>query len=499
MIHASLIVRQMKKDGTGKTWKLKPSPEVKAFGSSRLAELISISSEVSGIEGTFEFRNEKWWYISLDKELSTHSKDSPAAICIEREVHIQKTDYELVLTPIISPYDVTDSLELGTLNFATPKVGKSYQMFLIKRDDEVLENAVLPFGKSFVPKMIEPKKAILPTETAVWKKEMLGEYELLQRTIVLENPKDFQKLDWSHAVDKDTRKGMAVLLLLSIAALLISLFSPKVVQDYSSTSIPKAATNVVIQKNPKDKKKKETQPKPKEIAKIPPKPIEQVKQLAPEKPAAPRSVAAADKSITKSLTQGRISQLISKVSAQAGKSVNIVLGTGVKAGSGPSGKALSSLGKVEGAGRDWNNDAKGSSINVSTVGTGGGQNVSNMGRLNAGKTGTGGVGLIEDESEVSGGLDREIIAQYIKTQLGQILYCYERQLSAHPDLFGKVSVHFAISGTGKVETQQIQDSTLKNSTVESCILQKISTWKFPAPQGGTTVLVTYPFLFKSTN
>jgi len=68
-----------------------------------------------------------------------------------------------------------------------------------------------------------------------------------------------------------------------------------------------------------------------------------------------------------------------------------------------------------------------------------------------GSTGTKAVGLLEEESEIVGGLDREVIAQYIRTQLGQILYCYERQLSAHPDLFGKVAVKFTIGPTGSVE------------------------------------------------
>ena len=136
---------------------------------------------------------------------------------------------------------------------------------------------------------------------------------------------------------------------------------------------------------------------------------------------------------------------------------------------------------------------------VSTAGRGGGKNTSGIGGLGAGNTGNGGVGLIEEESEIVGGLDREVIAQYIKSQLGQILYCYERQLSAHPDLFGKVAVKFTIAGTGSVETQAIGDTTLKNATVEGCILNKVAKWKFPAPAGGTKVLVTYPFLFKSTN
>jgi TonB family protein len=122
-----------------------------------------------------------------------------------------------------------------------------------------------------------------------------------------------------------------------------------------------------------------------------------------------------------------------------------------------------------------------------------------VGKLHAGKTGSGGIGLLEEEGEISGGLDKEIIASYIKSQLGQILYCYERQLSARPDLFGKVSVRFTIGSSGQVDEQSIADTSLKDKLVESCILQRVGKWKFPAPDGGTRVLVTYPFLFKSTN
>ena len=172
---------------------------------------------------------------------------------------------------------------------------------------------------------------------------------------------------------------------------------------------------------------------------------------------------------------------------------------GVAAGSGASGRALAGLGKVEKSGSDWSQDNGSKGFKISTNGIGGGKYVTSFATLSGGKVGKGGVGLIEDESEVVGGLDREEIANYIRTQLGQILYCYERQLSANKDLFGKVSVKFTINGIGKVETQIVSDTTLKNTTVEGCMLNKIASWKFPAPRGGTKVIVTYPFLFKSTN
>lgn len=131
------------------------------------------------------------------------------------------------------------------------------------------------------------------------------------------------------------------------------------------------------------------------------------------------------------------------------------------------------------------------------MGTGVGGN--GLGQISQGNVGQGDLGLLHKESEVSGGLDREVIAKYIQSQKGKILFCYERQLSANPGLFGKVSVKFQIAAGGEVDTYNISETTLGNDSVESCLLQLISQWKFPKPAGGVKVIVSYPFVFKSLN
>lgn len=199
----------------------------------------------------------------------------------------------------------------------------------------------------------------------------------------------------------------------------------------------------------------------------------------------------------------RFSQLLGKVSVTEARNAQaIAVSQGLKATENQPTRSLSSVGSISKSGSNWAAHAAGANGQggVSVNGLGGGGHLKALGGgLGQGKVGSAGVNLIEEESEVVGGLDREIIAQYIKTKLGQILYCYERQLSATPDLFGKINVKFTIAGTGNVETQLINDTTLKNRSVENCILGKISKWKFPEPRGGTKVVVTYPFLFKSTN
>lgn len=142
----------------------------------------------------------------------------------------------------------------------------------------------------------------------------------------------------------------------------------------------------------------------------------------------------------------------------------------------------------------------GGPVGINTVGSGqGGSGVASYGTMAHGESGNAHIGLMSDESDVQGGLSREVIAAYIQSQLGPILFCYERQLSANPQLYGKVAVRFSIKGDGYVESSEISETTLKSKSVESCLLSQVNKWKFPKPQGGTKVVVTYPFMFKSVN
>ncbi len=44
---------------------------------------------------------------------------------------------------------------------------------------------------------------------------------------------------------------------------------------------------------------------------------------------------------------------------------------------------------------------------------------------------------------------------------------------------------------------RIKSSTLGDSTVESCVTDRVLEIRFPAPKGGGTVTVSYPFVFKN--
>ncbi len=479
----TLIVRQSLKNGTAKSWKIRSESEVKTFGSSRNADLISIAPSTPNYQGVFEYRNNAWWFTRTDFNSVESIKVSPS-VKITEDQDIEFDGYKLHCSPQVREANLYKNLE--TRNVSTS--GKQFQLFIAKQNDQVLETRLLPLNKKYRPSFVAEKNSVACIQSSDWHSTQIGDLTIKQKTISMEDASRLASVSVQDFVDKDSKKAVYFVLGFTAIIMGFSLFGPKSKLEDVTVQLPKAAQSIIV--------KTETKPKPKKQESAPKK-MAQAPAPSNQKQAPTGGSKVAN--MMKSLSGGRMSQLLGKVSAQAAKSGNVIVGTGVKAGSGASGRALAAVGNMDRSGRDWGRDGSGSGVVISTAGRGGGGNAAGMGGLAAGATGSGGVGLIEEESEITGGLDREIIAQYIKSKLGQILYCYERQLSANPDLFGKVAVKFTIGSTGQVEQQLIGDTTLKNSNVEGCILNRVASWKFPAPQGGTKVLVTYPFLFKSTN
>ncbi|MFL5320591.1 MAG: TonB family protein [Myxococcaceae bacterium] len=125
------------------------------------------------------------------------------------------------------------------------------------------------------------------------------------------------------------------------------------------------------------------------------------------------------------------------------------------------------------------------------VGHGGGG-----GGLDLGGRGKEGTRIIPGKTTVVGGLSKDVIMKVIKRHQNEIKYCYETELQKSPDLSGKVAVAWTIDGSGSVADASVSESTLNNSTAEQCMLSKIRRWKFPEPEGGGVVAVTFPWVFK---
>ncbi|HEU5072620.1 MAG TPA: AgmX/PglI C-terminal domain-containing protein, partial [Polyangiaceae bacterium] len=95
---------------------------------------------------------------------------------------------------------------------------------------------------------------------------------------------------------------------------------------------------------------------------------------------------------------------------------------------------------------------------------------------------------------VSGRLPPEVIQRVVRQNFGRFRMCYERGLTANPNLTGRVAVRFAISRDGSVSTAQNGGSDLPDSKVIGCVVSAFYGVSFPKPDNGI-VTVTYPIMF----
>ncbi len=145
------------------------------------------------------------------------------------------------------------------------------------------------------------------------------------------------------------------------------------------------------------------------------------------------------------------------------------------------------------------------SSSVGTGGFGAGQGYATRGK-GGGRPGYGTMSMVggssgyflplEDEALIEGGLDKDQIAAVIQRHLGEVIYCYEKGLQVQPKLAGRVGINFVIGCSGRVSSARISQSSLKSSSVESCIVNRLKSWGFPKPYGGVNVKVSYPFVLR---
>jgi TonB family protein len=103
----------------------------------------------------------------------------------------------------------------------------------------------------------------------------------------------------------------------------------------------------------------------------------------------------------------------------------------------------------------------------------------------------------EVAKESASALPPSEVKRTVRSHVTQIKSCYEQELTNQPELAGKVVVGFTISGEGSVSGVEIKSSSLGSASVESCVMNEVKTWEFDKPEGGGTVVVTYPFIFRS--
>jgi TonB family protein len=94
-------------------------------------------------------------------------------------------------------------------------------------------------------------------------------------------------------------------------------------------------------------------------------------------------------------------------------------------------------------------------------------------------------------------IDRNGVLRVIRSKEAVIRRCYEKELRFKKNLGGRVVVKFEIGENGRVISAKIDDSTLGDSGVESCLKNELVTWQFPEPPANSTAEVLFPFNFQN--
>lgn len=95
----------------------------------------------------------------------------------------------------------------------------------------------------------------------------------------------------------------------------------------------------------------------------------------------------------------------------------------------------------------------------------------------------------------AGELTKAEIGDVIKWHSPEVRDCFDRALQQTPSLAGRVEVSWVIDCSGAVTKPTVAETSLP-ANVNECVLGNVKTWKFPAPKGGGTATVSFPWVLK---
>lgn len=99
---------------------------------------------------------------------------------------------------------------------------------------------------------------------------------------------------------------------------------------------------------------------------------------------------------------------------------------------------------------------------------------------------------------IDGTLKASAVAAVLRRGMRGLKGCYQRALKRNPKLQGKIAVILTINATGKVIRVEIDKDTVGDSAVNSCIKSYAKRWRFPAPEDGEKVEVSFSVGFQSS-
>lgn len=460
----------------------KVSPKFKHFviGSSRVADLRLLGKEIGGVQAVLEYKAPNWFLVGCGDGNDIFMNESPVDhFKIEGGEAVRIGDHFLkfyLTDPQRSLFSVEDTGSGKDLN--------SHQV-LVVREGDIQDAQFLDRSESYFFSFGGEELEMSAPNSGEWQIQTFGNYIVKQRLTHKPEDEDRQKPSLKLVHSQDMKTAGVSLFAFFAVFMSIAMFKPSD-PDAHKNKYVRMIYDTKIMEQLKEEAQQASQQR--FIA-------SEQKQENVEKNPEKEYVAK----VVKNIRAKGLSNLIGRIAKRAAKNaINI---NTLKRISNESAKLKQSAStSAELMGKNLKvSDKKFKVRKISSIGKLSNGTKSKGGKLSKGNVASGRVGIIEEEILLDGGLDREVIASYIRSKLGQIRYCYERQLASKSDLHGKINVKFTIGSAGKVVAQRVATTTLKNAIVEGCILRRIATWKFPNPKGGSEVDVSYPFLFKSVN
>jgi len=476
-----------------KILRIKPDRGLFVIGSSREADLRIRGDGVQGCHAALRYRKPHWYICDISgSELKVDGKpvieariDEKAAIEIgphRIELFAKERDTEIFKDDTIAS-------------------GAALHQVVIRLRGRVVETKLLGATEPFIYSDGESDRVLPAPRDGKWVKTQIGNRVVQQRLVGAQEIVAGEAL----RLDQDLRKpfitAFAVFLFMVTT---IFLLSPKGEEKPPEVALDKKSMDIIFNAKAVQKKRIEARKVVRSAKARAGGTSEQATRVAtntmPEESTAPKVSDKASAAVT-SLRKAGLANLVGKIAKRANRQGVLVAAQGVSPDTKGAGRAFYSTGTATTGG--GGSAAKAGPTyrlgGIATKGRAGGVgNVKDGTALAGGNVGSGDiVAMVDEETVIEGGLDRDVIAEVIRRNLGQIRYCYERQLSSNPDLYGKVLVKFTIGANGDVIEQRIDSSTLKSAMVEGCIMRRMAAWKFPEPKGGTLVRVSYPFLFKA--
>ena len=479
----------------------------KVMGSSAAADIRLLGEHVGAIHAALDFQDGDWVLSDLGSEQGTWIEKNP----IVEQVITEPTEVQIgahVLKLVPRSYE-RNLFNPEASSEATPSSGAIFHQVIVKKNGHVLETHLLEKGASFeILWRGQVHRLACPVVTHWIQTELQG--VSVQQRLIHAELLQWPARDRISFGDRNVRVAAGVAALMVVLAILVVVFAPQRPDGKLNAIRPETNlyTKMIYDAKLMAEKRKEAMKQKKHIVGQARQAQESTATGNTEQPKVvqdKRSSGAKSARVISQVKAKQLGDLIGKISKRANLNALFVRAQGKNpdettgAASGTESVARGTLVDKHGA-PGTSTDQGGHKIGgVATAGKGGGSaQYKGVGGLSQGNVGNATVGVLEEETEVEGGLDRDVIARVIQSELGQIRYCYERQLSASPNLFGKVQVKFTIGADGKVVSQSVGSTTLQSAMVEGCILRRIAGWQFPKPRGGTLVMVSYPFLFRST-